>query len=143
MTLQEQIAAIIAEDREARIRTHGTLRTLIQGLEQMPQDATLLITPINAYPTGLDSYRGYYADLAIEYTAVRPDTKGLTVGELLEKARNAVGATFTGYKGGEFVMDEDTPIWISPYGLSENMRLESISLGKDGVVELNAIIVED
>ena len=29
---------------------------------------------------------------------------------------DAIGETFTGYKGGEFKMDGDTPVYYAPYG---------------------------
>lgn len=56
------------------------------------------------------SYRGDYMDLAFEPT---PDT---TVSAMLTAARSALGATFQGWKGGDFLMDADTWCWLSPQG---------------------------
>ena len=39
-----------------------------------------------------------------------------SVADLLETANSALDNTFTGYKGGEFFMGPDTPLWIAPYG---------------------------
>lgn len=53
------------------------------------------------------SWRGIYAEVCfepVEYT---------TVGEMLEHARSAVGATFTGWKGGEFTMSLHTPCHVN------------------------------
>lgn len=68
----------------------------------------------------LDSYRGYYSDIAIE-----PHGES-TVGELLEAVTAAIGKTFYGYKGGDFVMSKMTPVWISGYGTASGLRLVEV-----------------
>ncbi len=52
------------------------------------------------------SYRGYYEDLAFEIE------ENTTIGDMLAAAKTALGATFTGYKGGEYVMDADARVWL-------------------------------
>lgn len=53
------------------------------------------------------SYRGYYEDLAFEVAHNR------TVGQMLTDARNAIGATFTGWKGqGDFTMYDYSNVWL-------------------------------
>lgn len=56
------------------------------------------------------SYRGYYRDLAFAPAA------DVTAGSMLSYAESAVGKTFFGYKGGEYLMDADTDCWIAEYG---------------------------
>lgn len=56
------------------------------------------------------SYRGFYEDLAFE-----PATD-ITVGEMLDAARSALGETFEGYKGGYFTMRQHTDCWLAEYG---------------------------
>ena len=58
------------------------------------------------------SYRGYYDQLAFvpEYN--------ITIAECLHNAKSALGATFEGYKGGEYTMDEGTECWMADYGCS-------------------------
>lgn len=56
------------------------------------------------------SYRGDYSDLAFE------PQRGTTIVAMLEAATSAVGATFQGYKGGDFVMDEWTRVWLACEG---------------------------
>jgi hypothetical protein len=58
------------------------------------------------------SYRGYYEDLAFS------ECRGVSVAEMLATASACVGRTFTGYKGGEYMMYGDTRVWIAPYGES-------------------------
>ena len=70
------------------------------------------------------SYRGYYSDLAFEfYEGTRP------AANLLAECRECMGQAFTGYKGGEYVMGTNTPIWVSEYGNSSGDRLISVSEG--------------
>ena len=69
--------------------------------------------PDLAIPLGLGnphSWRGYYEQLAFE------PVENTTIGRMLEEARSAIGATYTGWKGGEFVMDETSPINIDWQG---------------------------
>ena len=58
------------------------------------------------------SYRGYYSDLALEST-----NEIYTVQELIDLIKcESLGKVFEGYKGGDFTMIPDTPVWISTYG---------------------------
>jgi len=58
------------------------------------------------------SYRGYYEDVAFE------PAENVSVASMLRHAESALGATFEGYKGGEYTMGEWTTCWISNYGES-------------------------
>lgn len=82
-----------------------TLDELITALEAAPQDLVV--------PHGFNephSYRGYYHELAFE------PARNVTVASMLKAARSAHGATFHGYKGGEYTMTGDTDCWLSEYG---------------------------
>lgn len=56
------------------------------------------------------SYRGDYSDLAFE------PAEAITVAEMLKAAKSAEEATYEGYKGGEYTMDEHSRCWLSRYG---------------------------
>lgn len=56
------------------------------------------------------SWRGRYDELAFE------PVEDTTIGDMLSQARSAVGATYTGYKGGKFFMDEETTINVDMHG---------------------------
>lgn len=76
------------------------------------------------------SYRGYYDELAFE------PVEDTTVGEMLEAAKSALGKTFEGYKGGDYVMGEYTTVWLAWYGSTgEGLGavLLSFMLGKPAV----------
>ena len=76
------------------------------------------------------SYRGYY-----QYLSIVPSTSRTTVSEVLEKARNCIGKVFEGYKGGDFLMTEDTFIWCSDWRYSDGLLLVDVS-EKDSYVDL-------
>lgn len=109
MDIQKLIDAMSEAGRRARKDYHLTLGGLIAALEGAGD------TPVRfdrgGSPTKPHSYRGYYSDLCFEST-----DKPVKASRLLEGARTSVGRTFEGYKGGDFTMGEDTPLWVAPYG---------------------------
>lgn len=77
------------------------LGELVAALETERQD--------HVVPLGFrhpHSYRGYYDEVAFEAA------RNVSVAEMLASARSAVGATFQGWKGGDFTMRESTPVWL-------------------------------
>ena len=91
-----------------------TLGKLINTLECIEHSAVVNLSRPH-------SYRGYYSDLAVEVTP------GTTVRELLEQCRAAMGDVFEGWKGGEYVMHKNTPVWVSPMGSSSGDKLMAIN----------------
>ncbi len=55
---------------------------------------------------GPHSYRGTYSEVAFCVTT------DVTVGEMLDAAHSAIGAVYEGWKGGEYRMEGDTPVWL-------------------------------
>ena len=82
-----------------------TLAKLIAWLEQ--QDPDLMVSDGFGSP---HSDRGSYKELAFT-----PEPKAL-LGDMLEYARSAMGAEFTGWKGGTYLMDKDTSVYIGECG---------------------------
>ena len=72
------------------------------------------------FPTSFGSWRGIYAELALNFNI---EGTPLTVTQFYELCKNTVGKTFTGYKGGDFTMSRATPIWVANYGNSGNTAL--------------------
>jgi len=68
------------------------------------------------------SYRGHYADLAFERA------ENVTIGEMLTLAKSALGETFTGYKGGHYVMKEYTDVWLAEYGQGDGETIGPLLL---------------
>jgi hypothetical protein len=114
--------------RNTRTVYHLTLGELIDALQSTKDSAQVEIDR-GGFPGDFKSYRGYYADLAVD---ICPDP--VSVCEFLAKAEAAVGQTFIGYKGGDFVMDEDTPLWVSPYGIASGMAIVAAEMSDDRFV---------
>lgn len=116
-----------------------TLDELITNLESCPhQDAYIRFTgAAGGNPGEFHSWRGVYAHLALDLQA-----EVVTVGDLLSRAIAAKGATFEGYKGGDFVMDGDTPVWCSEYGCSQHIAIVGINAATEPVQLLTHDIEE-
>lgn len=87
-----------------------TLIELIDALKTLPQDKVVR--------WGFDhphSWRGIYAELAFE------PAENVTIGSMLACAKEALGKTYQGYKGGDFVMDEHTDVRIAYAGSGDDM----------------------
>lgn len=92
--------------RAQRSLSQMTIGRLISELKKLPQDKKIenICNP--------HSYRGYYEDLAFN-----KESGTRTVLSLIEQLQNeCLGQIFSGYKGDDYYMDENTPIWISEYG---------------------------
>jgi len=90
-----------------------TLRRLIELLEQAPQERVVR--------NGFDcphSYRGYYDQLAFE------PAQNVTIASMTKHAKESLGKTFAGYKGGEYKMGEYTDVWLAEYGCTGDMMGE-------------------
>lgn len=93
-----------------------TLGDLIGKLRECKQDAPVYFDFGYFAPDGIDSYRGYYDQLALGYKEYFWHETKPTAASLLAECEAAVGRVFTGYKGGEFIMDERTRVWVSRWG---------------------------
>jgi len=91
--------------------TIGELVDLLRGFDQESH-----ITGVVAEG---DSYRGSYDYFYLETFQYDGGNEETTVGELLNYLEEEVlGHVFTGYKGGDYTMVADTPIFLSTYGTS-------------------------
>ena len=105
--IQWLVDGMSANEQENRRHTQMTLGDLIAFLEQTPS-GEMLASLQNPH-----SYRGYYCDLAFEQV---PDERAVSAESLLELCRSCMGKVFQGYKGGDFMMGANTPVWIASYG---------------------------
>lgn len=130
MDIQKMVDAMNSMSKATRANYHMTLGKLIDVLEAANDDAVVKFDNEElGHPGDLDSYRGYYSDLAFS-----PSTTPVTVKTLKADAVEAHGAEFTGYKGGEFVMDSDTPLWVSPYGSSSGIAIVGSRMDGDTLI---------
>lgn len=99
------------------IEPYLSLDDLIARLEREDPERVLPLGFANPH-----SYRGDYMDLAFEpVTSVK-------IGDMAAAARAALGATFEGYKGGDYTMSGGTGCWIAEYGRSGDNKLGPLLL---------------
>lgn len=96
-----------------------TLGEFIGALEKCDNSKDVYFEFANYSPTRFDSYRGYYEQLALGFK----EDASMTVSELLESAKKALGHTFEGYKGGFYTMFKNTPVWAANYGRSNSTAI--------------------
>ena len=111
---------LLKQKQQERAQTQMTLGKMIDVLEKLPPDMDM------ANLTSPHSYRGYYCDLAFE----NPNSSQ-KVGVVLEECKLAMGRTFCGWKGGEFMMGDSTPVWIAERG---DCGIKLIDIKEDGSI---------
>jgi hypothetical protein len=105
MDMQAYVDAMSKVWQKERSLSQMTLGRLIEKLSTYSLDHKI------ANICEPHSYRGYYIDLAFEI-----DDGTSTAGEVLKMLQGCFLETFEGYRGGEFAMDKDTPIWVASWG---------------------------
>ena len=94
-----------------------SLGELILKLEQVSDRTKPLELDFKStVPTGVSSWRGDYAELAITFEANHHPAP--SVADFLATLTSAAGQRMEGYKGGEFRMSRGTPVWVANYGES-------------------------
>lgn len=120
--LQAMVNEMLKQRQIERSTSQMTLGKLIDRLSAMPPDA--MIESIEAP----HSYRGYYSDLAFESNSGR-----IPVSAALALCKSAMGEVFQGYKGGDFQMGRNTPLWVANYG---DCGQKLMAVRDDGSLEL-------
>jgi len=129
MDLQRIVDMMGEAGRMSRKNYHLTLGGAIKAMEDLPPATVVRYDYSTAGPTHPHSYRGYYSDLAFE------SGEGVTVEQFRKECQSALDTTFEGYKGGDFLMGADTPLWNSGYGTSNGGRaIIGLSIVGDFVV---------
>jgi len=132
MDLQKLVDTMNAAASQERANYHMTLGGLIEALSKEDPSAWVIYDTVDeASPSAPESYRGYYCDLSFP-----PSSTPITVGLLLNEAEEAIGKEFTGYKGGEFEMHADTPLWASAYGSASGLAIMGLKAVGNSVVLL-------
>ena len=125
---QDIMDALCRVTKDERTRYHVTLGKLIEVLEQVPEEIPVRFVG-GGSPDRIDSYRGYYSDLAISVQYERE----VSVKVFLSALRTALNTHFEGYKGGQYLMDADTPLWCSEWGEASNKAIIDVSVTDDHV----------
>ena len=110
-------------ERETQRHDHMTLEALAGKLAALEAHVPLAMEDGAAPHPQVHSYRGYYSHAAIPPGAGFPTT---TAGGMLETIRRAMGLPVYGWKGGEFRLYPDTPVWIAPLGENSQLALTDV-----------------
>ena len=110
------------------------LKPLISKQESISKkydhEATVVFDFEYAFPINFGSWRGSYSELSLSFGFVgykfESDEKSMGLSEFLKKCEETVGKTFEGWKGGDFTMDRDTPVWVANQGNSGNTGIIDI-----------------
>lgn len=114
-----------------------TIGEVIDALERAKTDVQVVFSFGYLVPTSVDSWRGIYAEAAIGYKYDGRYTDRPTVDALLGELRNAIdGREYSGWKGGEFRYNRDTPLHVDNPGEYSCTEITSIEI-KDWQVTLH------
>lgn len=109
----------------------ATLGAVIAGLERIHPDAAVQFDFCYLAPAEVDSYRGYYEHLALGWKDRDAPPYWPQASELLATLKAAQGATFEGWKGGQYRMRADTPLWVANRGNSGGTGIVGLDLDGD------------
>lgn len=132
MNLGDIIKQQVEYERKVRFVTSSqlSLGELIDKLEALPNKSMSVVLDFGPVPTCLSSWRGSYSELAIEYR----DGDAPDVFTFILECRRAVSKTYEGYKGGDYVMGRETPVWVSQWGEAENNAVVGVRDAGDMIV---------
>jgi hypothetical protein len=109
-----------------------TLGAMIRALEHCNQDAFVRFDFCGMVPGKLGSYRGDYSELALGFNGA--DATDVRVSDLVAHLKKAVGKEFTGWKGGDFLMSLDSPVWVDNPGKYTRTGIVGIREGECCVI---------
>lgn len=126
LSLQNVVNNAVQAARNERLKdspqlTLGELILKLKALNKPDEDVCFDFE--RATPTCLSSWRGSYCELAIRFDF---ESNPHTVAKFIDLLEEAVGKTYTGYKGGDFVMGKRTPVWVANYGHSGNTAVVDV-----------------
>lgn len=136
--LQKLVDAVGESNARTRSDYHLTLGGLIKKLNAIEDKSLVVAFSDGNHPGAPDSYRGYYSDLSFCNS-----DKPITVGHFLDEANACLGETFMGYKGGDYVMHEKTPLWRAEYGHSGGEPIIDLVATPAGAILITKVIDDD
>ncbi len=113
MDIQKLINAVGECAANERKKYHLTLGQAIERLSKFEESESIRFDYADKAPGNPHSYRGYYSDLCFEPCKICEFAKA---GSFLKDLKESLNEKFTGWKGGDFYMGEDTPLWVAIEG---------------------------
>ena len=144
MDIQAMLEALSDRDRAAKFKNSGqlTIGMLIEELQNTGQpDFPVTFDFGGCFPVELTSWRGIYKEAALDYVAYGEGKRPLKVAELINHLKDSLDKPQQGYKGGEFVMTVDTPIWADKWGESNDTAIIGVVV-TDYKVVITTIFME-
>lgn len=92
------------------------------------------------FPSGFQSSEGSFHKVSTRVSIAAPGFQVSThrhvnLETVNHPGRAAMGEVFEGYKGGDFQMGRNTPVWLASYGCSGE---KIMAIREDGALELAA-----
>lgn len=117
-----------------------TMRTLADRLGELDQDLPVVFggDAYREYPVEpgqvlvpgyITSYRGYYDRPAITIDRADGESSCPRVRSVRREVEDAIGARVAGWKGGEYVLEEDKPVYAADAGDSTNLAILDVVVG--------------
>ncbi len=132
LDLQALVDSLGEQARTTRSDYHLTLGDLIAAIALHRGALTAIVFDRGGAPSAPHSYRGYYADLAFEASG------DWRLDPAVDEIDGCLGRTFEGYKGGDFTMGEDAPLWLSGYGEASRIAIAGCDFS-DGTLTLRTL----
>ena len=141
MEFKDYLSAVVTAQRKKRFNESpqlslGKLITEFESFKLLKDNGEVKTVRFDfgsAIPTELASWRGSYDELALGYKLSGYDSADdhfaeCKADQLVKHLKEAIGKTYTGWKGGYYIMDESTPVWVDNPG-------DSGSTGIIGVID--------
>ena len=107
--MQSILTNAVNKMRQEKFKTSSqlSLGEIILKMEIIKnKDLPVLFDNKKYHPTGIDSWRGSYNELSLQY---ENEGNPMLAGDFLKLLIETIGKTFEGYKGGDFLMGKTTP----------------------------------
>lgn len=119
-----------------------TLGDMIDAIAKEATPGGWCYTALGHRPGDWHSYRGYYDQLALDWSEDRRDVMPpMSMEEFGAATRACLGRVFTGYKGGEYAMNRSTPLWLSTYGDASGVAIVGLAAGESARARGRRVVV--
>ena len=142
LDLQSILSNAVQAKRQEELKTSPqlTLGEIILKLESVKNKKLPVVFDIKKYhPMGIDSWRGSYCELALEYIE---EGESMVLGSFTKMLKDTIGKTLIGYKGGDFLMGRITPVWVANNGECGGFREDGNTAVIDVLENKKAVIIK-
>lgn len=94
----------------------------------------------SAYPSTIDSYRGYYEHVGIGFDGSHG---GCKAGDFLKKLEDALHTDMTGWKGGEYTIHDRCEVWVACNGCTSRTRIVDVQPREYSGIEIITARIDD